>query len=125
MQGLIDDGVRLCGKCDQLGRHDFCGQCGARFIGPDRVWRECDHCKIEASVPFCPTCGRELDCDELRRWETGEVDLDAEERQVGAKLARMLAGNQELDRALFEDDLDGLRVKGLAGSLNTGFGHHA
>lgn len=128
MQGLIDDGVHLCPRCESFGRHAWCGQCGSRYFGHDRTWRECDKCKVEVSVPFCPLCGREMEDEALLRWEQGDVDLDAEGVRVQGQLAAMLAGNDALDRALFDGDMGGLqanRAKGLAGMINTGFGHDA
>jgi hypothetical protein len=125
VQGLIDDGVHCCGRCDAFGRHDYCGQCGARFFGEGRTWRECTKCKIEVCATFCPMCGGELDCEELQRWERGDVDLEAEGASAAAQIEKLLAGNLPLERALYEDDTEGMRSAqaqgGLAGMINAGF----
>lgn len=125
MQELIDDGVHLCQRCESFGRNDFCGDCGARFFGHDRTWRECTTCKVECSTTFCPLCGRELDSEELQRWEAGDVDLEEEGRRAQRQIGRLLVGNDALDRALFDGDLGGLqanRARGLADVINEGFG---
>ncbi len=119
--------MHICQKCDAFGRERFCGECGARFFGPDRTWRECSKCKVEVSVPFCPLCGNEMAGQELERWERGDVDLEEEGRNAQSKIDRMVAGNDALDRALYDGDFDGLavnRAKGLAGLINEGFGVH-
>lgn len=127
IQGLIDDGLHLCPNCESFGRHDFCGECGSRFFGAESTWRECGKCGVEATVPFCPMCGHELDNEELQRWEAGDVDLDEEGRCAQAQIDLLLKGNESLDRALYDGDFDGLAAEraqgGLAKMINEGFGN--
>lgn len=124
MQAQIDDGLLYCAPCDHFGRNTFCGQCGNRFIGRDLDWRTCPTCKVYIATPFCSLCGYEVLSEELKRWEDGDIDLDAEEEHAAGELGKMLGKHEALQYLLF-DDAQGEGapdVVSLVHMLNQGFG---
>lgn len=88
MQRQIDDGLARCEPCARFGYGTFCGQCGGRFVGDEKTWRECPGCHISVTTDYCPRCGKNVVDDFLRAWESGEIDVEAENEMASELCAR-------------------------------------
>lgn len=71
---LLDEGLQVCRKCENINRGLFCTKCGEQFM---EETIECDNCSLvypkSDNISFCEQCGDVIDETETeKRMRSGE-----------------------------------------------------
>ena len=89
--------------------------------------RQCPQCKGTVATEYCLLCGEQVWREDLKRWESGQIDLAAEGRRARRILDRMVARNPHIAHELRSPAVGGKggpppNAGDLVGAINAGFG---
>ena len=93
-QTLLDQGLRCCPQCEEVGSDPFCTHCGTRRDTDPGVLRTCTRCQTRSATPYCGTCGAALLNSVVEQLETGTFDWAKWERDLQPFMGGLTAAEE-------------------------------